>query len=77
MGKKRGAYSVLMRKPVGRRPLGKPIRKWKDDIKIDLQQVVWRSCTGSMWFRIGFCECGNGTSNSIKCEDVFENLLAS
>jgi len=35
----RGLYRVLVGKPVGRRPLGRPRRRWEDNIKIDLQQV--------------------------------------
>jgi len=32
-------YRVLVRKPEGRRPLGRPRRKWEDNIKMDLQEV--------------------------------------
>jgi hypothetical protein len=39
MGKKRGAYSVLVGKPEGKRPLGRPRRRWDDNIKIGLQEV--------------------------------------
>jgi len=39
MGEKRGAYRVLVGKPVGKRPLGRPRGKWKDNIKLDLQGV--------------------------------------
>jgi len=42
MGKKRGAYRMLMGRPKGRRPLGRPRLRWWDDIKMDLQEVVWR-----------------------------------
>jgi hypothetical protein len=52
-GKKRGAYRVLMGKPEGRRPLGKPRRRWDDNIEMDLQEVGWGAWTGSMWLRIG------------------------
>jgi hypothetical protein len=34
-----GVHRVLVRKPEGKRPLGKPRRRWKDNIKIDLQEV--------------------------------------
>ena len=34
-----GVYRVLMRKPEGRRPLGRPRRRWVDNIRIDLQEV--------------------------------------
>jgi len=39
MGKKRGVYSVLMGKPEGKRPLGRPRFRWEDNIKMDLQEV--------------------------------------
>jgi hypothetical protein len=41
MGKRRGAYRVLLGKAEGRRPLGKPRRKWDDNIKMDLLDVRW------------------------------------
>jgi hypothetical protein len=42
MGEGRGAYRVLVGRPEGRRPLGRPRRRWDDNIKIDLQEVGWR-----------------------------------
>ena len=39
MGERRGVYSVLVGKPEGKRPLGKPRRRWEDNIKTDLQEV--------------------------------------
>jgi hypothetical protein len=42
MGEKRDAYRILVGKPEGRRPLGKPRRKkWDHKIKTDLQEVGW------------------------------------
>jgi hypothetical protein len=38
-GESCGVYSVLVRKPEGKRPLRKPRRTWQDNIKIDLQEV--------------------------------------
>jgi hypothetical protein len=35
------AHRVLVGKPEGRRPLGRPRNRWKDNIKIDLRQVGW------------------------------------
>jgi hypothetical protein len=37
----RGAYRILVGRPEGRRPLGRPRRRWEDNIKMDLQEVVW------------------------------------
>jgi len=39
MGEEREAYRVLMGKPVGKRPLGRPRRRWVDNIRMDLQEV--------------------------------------
>ena len=35
----RGVHSVLVGKPEGKRPLGRPTRRWEDNIRIDLQEV--------------------------------------
>jgi hypothetical protein len=37
----RGAYRALVGKPEGRRPLGRPRRRWEDNIKMDLREVGW------------------------------------
>jgi len=52
MGERRGVYRVLVGKPEGKRPLGGPRRRWKDDIKMDLQEVGWGAWTVSMWLSI-------------------------
>jgi len=39
MGDRRGAYRVLVRRPGGRKPLGRPRHRWEDNIKMDLQDV--------------------------------------
>jgi hypothetical protein len=41
VGEKSGAYRVLVGRPEGRRPLGRPRRIWEDNIKMDLQDVGW------------------------------------
>ena len=38
-GEERGVYRVLLGKPEGRRPLGRPRRRWVGNIRIDLQEV--------------------------------------
>jgi hypothetical protein len=40
MGERRGAYRALVGKPEGRKPLGRPRRRW-EDIKMDLREVGW------------------------------------
>ena len=39
MGQGRGVYRVLVGKSEGKRPLGRPRRRWEDNIKLDLQEV--------------------------------------
>ena len=39
MGERKGVYRVLVRKPEGNRPIGRPRRRWEDNIKMDLQEV--------------------------------------
>jgi 3-oxoacyl-ACP reductase-like protein len=46
MGKERGVYRVLVGKPEIKRPLGRPRRRWDDNIKADLQEV---GCGGMDW----------------------------
>jgi hypothetical protein len=41
MGEKRNACRILVGKPEGKRPLGKPRRRWVDDIKMDLRERGW------------------------------------
>jgi hypothetical protein len=41
MGDKRNAYMILVGKPEGKRPLGRPRRRWVDDIKMDLREIEW------------------------------------
>jgi hypothetical protein len=41
MGEGIGAYRILVGRPEGRRPLGRPRRRWEDNIKMDLQDVGW------------------------------------
>jgi hypothetical protein len=38
---RRSVYRVLVKKSEGKRPLGKPRPRWEDNIKMDLQKVVW------------------------------------
>jgi hypothetical protein len=48
MGEKRGAYRILVGRPKGRRPLGRPRRRREDNIKMDLQEVGW----GMYWIEL-------------------------
>ena len=46
---RRGAYRVLVGKPEGKRPLGRPRHRWENNIKMDLQEVV---CGGMHWIEL-------------------------
>jgi hypothetical protein len=63
-------------KPEGKRPLGRPSRRWVYNIKMDLTKIGWVVWTGSIWLRIGTvegsCEHGNEPSGSIKRWEVLE-----
>jgi hypothetical protein len=39
MGEMRGAYNILVERPEGRRPLGRPGRRWENNIKMDLREI--------------------------------------
>jgi len=41
MGESRGAYRVLVGNPEGKGPLGRPRRRWENNIKLDFQEVGW------------------------------------
>jgi len=49
MGEGIGVYRVLVGKPEGKRPLGRPRRRWDDNIKMDLQEV---GCGGNDWIEL-------------------------
>ena len=61
-------HKVLVGKPEGKRPLGRPRRRWEDNIKMDLQEVG-RGCGDWTEFAqvAGACEYGNELWGSIKC----------
>jgi len=48
-GGSRGMYGALVLKPKGTRPLGRPRRRWEDNIKMDLQEV---GCGSMDWIRL-------------------------
>ena len=50
MGEERGVHRVLVGKPGGKGPLGRPRRRWEDNIKMDLQEV---GGGGGDWMELG------------------------
>jgi hypothetical protein len=76
MGDSRGAYRVLVGKPEGKRPFGRPRCRWEDKISMDLQEVGWEAWSGLMWLRIwtGGRLLYNEPSVSIKCKKFLSQL---
>jgi len=76
MGERRGVCRVLVGKPVGKRPLGRPRRRWVDNIRMDHQEV---GCGYVYWIglvqdrdRWRTLECGNESSGSVKCGEFLD-----
>ena len=71
MGDGRGVYRVLVGKPEGKRPLGRPRHRWEDNITMDLQEV---GCGGMDWIKLAqyrdrwraVVNAGNELSSSVK-----------
>jgi hypothetical protein len=67
----RNEYKILVREPEGKRPLGRPRRRWEVNIRICLRKIGWE---GVDWLHLnsrygpvaGSCEHGNKPSGSIK-----------
>ena len=53
MGETRSAFRVLVGKLEGKIPLGTYRCRLEDNIKMDIQEIVWVAWTGLIWFRIG------------------------
>jgi hypothetical protein len=55
MGEGRGVYRILVGRPEGKRPLGRPRRRWEDNTKMDLREIGIDGMgqTGFSWLRIG------------------------
>jgi hypothetical protein len=53
MGENRNAYRLLVGKPEGKGPLGRPRRRWVGNIRMDLGEVGGVIWTGLIWLRIG------------------------
>jgi hypothetical protein len=70
MGERRGVYRVLVGKPEGNRPFGRPRRKWEDNIKMDLLGV---GCGGMDWIELAQDrDRWRAPSGSIKCGEFLD-----
>jgi len=73
MRERRSVYRVFVEKPEGKRPLGRPRCRWKDYIKMDLQEVFGLGRAGSGKGHVAStCECSNELSGSIKCREFLD-----
>jgi hypothetical protein len=52
-GEMRSAYKILVGKPEGKRPLGRSRRRWEDNIKIYLREIVFGVWFGFIWLTTG------------------------
>jgi hypothetical protein len=82
MGEERKVHKVLVGKPEGNRPLGRPRRRWEDGIRMDLREIGLEGCgldsTGSgQGLVAGCCECGDEPSGSCATELVSILTVAS
>ena len=72
----RGVHKVLVGKPEGKRPLGRPRRGWEDNIKMIFRKWEGVVGTGWGWLRIGrvggACEYGDELLSSIKCGEFLD-----
>jgi hypothetical protein len=53
MGEGRGIYRALVERPEGKRPLGRPRRRWEDNIEMDIREIDNDEASGFNWLRIG------------------------
>jgi len=77
MGERRGVCRVLVGKPEIKRSLGRPRRRWEDNITMGLKEVgcgvYGLDRAGSGYGKVaGTCECGNEPSGSIKCGEFLD-----
>jgi hypothetical protein len=74
MGEGRGVYMVLIGRPEGKRPLGKPRRRWEDNIKMDIKEIGIHGANRIQLAqdRFQWCACVNTVepSGSIR-KDIF------
>jgi hypothetical protein len=71
MGDGRGVYRVLVGRPEGKRPLGRPRHRWEYNIKMDLREIGIDVANWIQLTQAGLCEHGNEPSGSIRKQDIF------
>jgi hypothetical protein len=75
-GEERSDYRVLVGRPEGKRPLGKPRCRWEDNIKLDSKEIGideanWIQLAQDRVHWAGFCEHVEEPSDSIRKQDIF------
>ena len=82
MGEERGVCRVLVGKPEGKRPLGRPRRRWVNNIRMDLQEVgrgymdwIGLAQDRDRWRTL--VSAGNEPSGSVKCGEFLDKLQIS
>jgi hypothetical protein len=79
IGEKRNVCRLLVGKPEGRRPLGRPRRRWVDNINMNRGEIEWGDVE---WIGLAqdrdtwraLVNCGNEPSGSIKCWQTIQRL---
>jgi hypothetical protein len=79
MGEERKVYKILAEKPKGKRPLGRPRRRWEDGIRMDLGETGLGGCeldstSSGQRLVAGCCECGDEPSGYCATELVTEEI---
>jgi hypothetical protein len=78
MGDKQNTHKVLVGKPVGKRPLGRPRSRWEDDTKMDLREIGWNDMD---WIHVGsvegYFEHGNELPHFMKYWAASQDGLSS
>jgi hypothetical protein len=72
MGEGRGVYRVLVGRPEGKRPLGRPRRRWENNIKMDLGEI---GIDGANWIRLAQDRVRwRAFVNTVRKRDFFDEL---
>jgi hypothetical protein len=72
MGEGRGVYRVFVGRPEGRRPLGRSMRRWGDNIKMDLREI---GINGANWIRLAQDRFQGYCLKSWVINDFWKNIL--
>jgi hypothetical protein len=70
---KRNTHKILVGKPEGKKPLGRPRRRWVDNSKMDLREIGWGGMCWLFWFRIGTHE---STVMNLRLPKIFGKFLS-